>query len=236
MIQFNDFQPRRVTTYVTRFVVGSLLLLALPMSSLEAQPTSVGDVSRAIELHYNRLATLSIDFEQTLSYGGSSRPAESGTVSLLRPNRMRWDYDDPKGKVLVGDGQRLFMFNPYTNQVRTVLLNESVDLRAPLSFLLGRLDFSRQFRDLRFEMIDGNRALVGEGRSGREAYSTVEFYFDPEQDYRLTHLRAHGHDESVTDFIFSNELTNPRLDEALFTFEAPAGAEILPETELGDNL
>jgi outer membrane lipoprotein carrier protein len=236
LIPVNDFHVRRVTYYVTRFLVGSILALGCALPSIQAQSVSVGGVSRAIELHYNRLATLSIDFEQTLSYGGASRPSERGTVTLLRPNHMRWDYTSPKGKTLVGDGERLFMFNPYTNQVRTVLLNESVDLRAPLSFLLGRLDFSRQFQDLRFETIDGSQALVGEGRSGREAYSTVEFFFDPEQDYRLTHLRAHGHDESVTDFIFSNEKTNPRLDEALFRFESPAGAEILPETELGDNL
>lgn len=236
MISVNEFHLERVTYYVTRFLIATVLLLGPALPSALAQPASVGGVSRAIELHYNRLATLSIDFSQTLSYGNASRPSETGTVSLLRPSRMRWDYTQPKGKNLVGDGERLFMYNPYTNQVRTVLLNESVDLRAPLSFLLGRLDFSRQFQDLRFETIDGKKALVGEGRSGRESYSTVEFFFDAAQDYRLTHLRAHGHDESVTDFVFSNEETNPRLDEKMFLFTAPEGAEILPETELGDNL
>ena len=209
-------------------------MLSAPL--VHGQEPSVGDVTKAIELHYNRLATLSIDFSQTLSFGGASRPAESGTVLLYRPQRMRWDYRQPKGKLLIGDGQRLFQYNPHTNQVRTILLDESVDLRAPLSFLLGRLDFSRQFKNLRFETIDGKRALVGEGRTGQEAYTTVEFYFEPEQNYRLSALRAHGQDESVTDFIFSNERTNPRLDEKLFVFEAPAGAEVLPETALSDNL
>lgn len=236
MIPVNDFRFWRVTQYVTRFTISVLFCLMLSTPLLHGQQTSVGDVSQAIELHYNRLATLSIDFSQTLSFGGASRPSESGTVRLYRPQRMRWDYQQPKGKLLIGDGQRLYQYNPYTNQVRTILLDQSVDLRAPLSFLLGRLDFSRQFKNLRFETIDGKRALVGEGRTGKEAYTTVEFYFEPEQDYRLSALRAHGQDESVTDFIFSNERTNPDLDDKLFVFEAPAGAEILPETALSDNL
>jgi outer membrane lipoprotein carrier protein len=236
LIQVNDFRFRRVTEYVTRFTISALFCLMLPAPLLQGQQASVGDVTRAIELHYNRLATLSIDFRQTLSFGGASRPAESGTVMLYRPQRMRWDYREPKGKLLVGDGQRLYQYNPYTNQVRTILLDQSVDLRAPLSFLLGRLDFSRQFKNLRFETIGGKRALVGEGRTGQESYTTVEFYFEPAQDYRLSSIRAHGQDESVTDFVFSNERTNPPLDEKLFTFKAPAGAEILPETALSDNL
>ncbi|MDA0206595.1 MAG: outer membrane lipoprotein carrier protein LolA [Acidobacteria bacterium] len=236
MIQLNDFRFRRVTQYVVRFTISAVFCFMLSTPLLLAQQASIGEVSQAIELHYNRLATLSIDFSQTISFGGASRPAERGTVLLYRPHRMRWDYTEPRGKLLVGDGERLYQYNPYTNQVRTILLDQSVDLRAPLSFLLGRLDFSRQFKNLRFETIDGKRALVGEGRTGQEAYTTVEFYFEPAQDYRLSALRAHGQDESVTDFVFSSERTNPRLDEKLFSFEAPAGAEILPETALSDNL
>ncbi len=235
MIQVNDFRFRRVTYSVTRFTISAIFCLMLPAPHLWGQ-SSVGEVTQAIELHYNRLGTLSIDFRQTLSFGGASRPAESGTVMLYRPQRMRWDYREPKGKLLVGDGQRLYQYNPYTNQVRTILLDQSVDLRAPLSFLLGRLDFSRQFKNLRFETIGGKRALVGMLSLRQESYTTVEFYFEPAQVYRLSSIRAHGQDESVTDFVFSNERTNPRLDEKLFTFEAPAGAEILPETALSDNL
>ena len=236
MIPLNDFRLRRVTLYVTRFTVSALFCLALSAPLLMGQQASVGEISKAIELHYNRLGTLSIDFSQTMSFGGVSRPAERGTVLLYRPQRMRWDYREPKGKVLVGDGLRLYQYNPYTNQVRTILLDESLDMRAPVSFLLGSLDFSRQFKNLRLETIDGKRALVGEGRTGQEAYTTVEFYFEPAQDYRLSAIRAHGQDESVTDFVFSNERINPRLDEKLFSFEPPAGAEILPETALSDNL
>jgi outer membrane lipoprotein carrier protein len=177
-----------------------------------------------IELRYNQLATLKIDFEQTLTLAGQSRFQERGTLFLRRPQMMRWEYIKPAGKLLVGDGDLLYYYNPMSNQVRTVKPMETGDLRAPLAFLLGRLNFRRQFKELRLEPINGRSVLVGEGRTGKEAYTRVEFTYDP-SSYSLQHLRVLGQDESVTTFEFSGEVVNPRLDPALFVFNPPPGAE-----------
>ena len=104
---------------------------------------------------------------------------------------MRWDYVEPKGKLLVGDGNVLHMYNPNTNQVRPVRLEDSGDLRAPLSFLLGRLNFRRQFRNLRFETIEGVQTVIGDGRPGKDSYERVEFTYDPET-FSLKRLRVIG--------------------------------------------
>ena len=201
---------------------------------LIASPCLAGDlddVVEGIEFRYNRLATLQTDFEQTMTYAGARRMTEKGRLLLRRPGKMRWDYEQPEGKLLVGDGELIRMFNPLTNQVRTVRVEETADMRAPLSFLLGRLRLQRQFKNLRLETLDGEEALVGEGSTGREAYTTVEFYYSPE--YQLRKIRVHGRDDSVTMFRFDNETLNETLDLELFNFQTPIGAEILPETKLG---
>ena len=209
-----------------------IFLLLLYAAALPGQ--NLGDVISGMELHYNRLGTLQIDFEQELRYAGSPRALERGTLYLLRPRRMRWDYTRPPGKLLVGDGEKLQMYNPNTNQVRTVYLDESADMRAPLAFLLGRLNLRRQFKNLKLDS-RGRPALIGEGRSGKEQYTQVEFYYDPAADYRLDEVKVLGRDESVTIFRFSNEVVNPRLDPALVEFTAPPDAEILPEQRLGEQ-
>lgn len=209
-----------------------VFILLLFAAALPGQ--DLGDVISGMELHYNRLATLEIDFEQELRYGGSPRALERGTLSLLRPQRMRWDYTRPPGKLLVGDGEKLTMYNPNTNQVRTMYLDESADMRAPLAFLLGRLNLKRQFKNLRLDN-RGRSSLVGEGRSGKEGYTTVEFFYDPANDFRLDEVRVMGRDDSVTIFRFKNEVVNPRLDESLLEFTAPASAEILPEQRMTEQ-
>ncbi len=207
----------------------------LPHGPLRAQEKpSLGRVLSKIELHYNGLATMRLDFEQTVSLPGRRPRTERGTLSLRRPQKMRWEYSDPVGKLLVGDGDWLHMYNPLTNQVRRIDLRRSADLRAPLSFLLGRLQFRRQFRNLRLEEIDGRTVLVGEGRPGQDSYGRVEFRFDPE-NFFLTHVKVMGTDETVTAFEFKNEVVNPTLDLALFSFRNPPGAEVLDEAVGGEG-
>jgi len=209
------------------------LLTALGLVAAAAMVAGPGDVANSIELRYNGLAGLQVDFEHTLAYNGRTRRTESGTLYLQRPMRMRWEYAKPADKLLVGDEELLKMYNPYTNQVRIMLLEESADFRAPLSFLLGRLDFSRQFKNLELETIDGRPALTGEGRGGDEGYGRVEFFYDPD-DYHLDEIRAYGADGSITGFRFEDERRNPKLADDLFVFDAPPGAEVLPATPAGD--
>ena len=61
---------------------------------------------------------------------------------------MRWDYDQPKGKLFVSDGKFLWLYTPEGNRAERMKLKESDDMRAPLAFLLGKLDFQKEFRNL----------------------------------------------------------------------------------------
>jgi outer membrane lipoprotein carrier protein len=205
--------------------IGVALLAAPPAA---AQQANLGQVISKIEFHYNSLATLQTQFEQKVSYMGQRPRIERGTVYVRRPQKMRWEYSQPEGKLLVGDGELLHMYNPMTNQVRRIDLSQAGDLRALLSFLLGRLRFRQQFRNLRLEPTGGRHVLVGEGRPGRDPYGRVEFTYDP-QSYTLLHIKVMGHDETVTEFTFSAERVNATLDLSLFTFRTPAGAEVLDE-------
>ncbi len=213
------------------------LTVALGLAAVVAQPVpgqKLKDVVNGIELRYNSMATMQADFSQDLVYAGSQRMHETGLLRLLRPQRMRWDYSSPEGKLIVGEGDFIKMFNPLTNQVRTVEMSPTADMTAPLAFLLGRVRFNRQFRNLRLETIDGEAALVADGLKGTESYRWVEFYYSPD-DFRLKRIKVTGRDDSVTDFRFWNEKRNPRLDEPLFVFQSPAGAELLPVTRLGEK-
>jgi outer membrane lipoprotein carrier protein len=203
-------------------------LAALGCASLAAQSPAKPSLDKTlagIELRYNRLATLQVDFEHTMKYLGRRPLVERGTLYLRRPGKMRWEYSKPAGKLLVGDGDLLYYYNPNSNQVRQLRPSQTGDLRVPLAFLLGRLHFRRQFRDLRIEEIDGRSVVIGDGRTGKEAYTRVEFTYDP-ATFELLHLKVLGQDESMTTFAFSEETLNPRLEAPLFDFHAPPGAEI----------
>ncbi|MDE0103774.1 MAG: outer membrane lipoprotein carrier protein LolA [Bryobacterales bacterium] len=205
------------------------LLLLGTGAVLSAQSLNLNRVIDGIERHYNRLSSLQMGFEQAVEYGGQRRMTESGTLYLQRPGKMRWDYARPEGKIAISDGTIFRMYNPNSNQVRQVELEAMTDLRAPLSFLLGRMRLRRMFRNLRVEEAQGKPMLIGDGRSARDVYRRVEFDFDPE-GFGITGIRIVGRDESVNVYEFSGERPNPSLAADLFEFEAPPGAEVVPLT------
>ena len=211
---------------------GTLVAIIALLSSMPLCAQGLDQVIAAIELRYNRLATMRSEFEQSMEYAGRQRMVEAGTLYLRRPGKMRWDYNKPEGKIAIGDGERFRMYNPTSNQVRQMRVDETADLRAPLSFLLGRMRLKRQFKNLRIQAIDGEGVLIAEGRTGKEYYSRVEFAYDP-ADFGLRRIKVYGRDDSVNIFQFENETVNPTLDLELFEFRSPAGAEVLPVSGYG---
>lgn len=215
-------------------IAGAILAIAVVCSSAPLRAQSVDDVVSAIELRYNRLATMRSEFEQSMEYAGRRRMVESGTLYLRRPGKMRWDYTRPKGKIAIGDGDMFRMYNPHTNQVRQVKLDETADLRAPLAFLLGRMRLKRLFGNLRIATLEGEAVLIAEGRSGKEYFSRVEFAYDPD-DFRLRGIKVYGRDDSINAFQFKRETLNPVLENEMFEFHPPPGAEILPVSSYGTD-
>lgn len=223
---------RLSTARIAACLAAAVAFCAFSAVAPAADEPGLGKVLSGIELRYNSLATLQSEFEQTMSYAGRPRRSERGVLYLRRPKMMLWRYSDPQGKFAVGDGEILHQYNPLTNQVRQVKMDETGDMRAPLAFLLGRLRFRRLFRNLRIEQRGGKQILIGDGRGGKEAYRDVEFTYDP-GDFRLLHIAVNGADGTVTSFGFANEQVNPTLDEAMFEFKAPPGAEVLNDFDTG---
>jgi outer membrane lipoprotein carrier protein len=118
-------------------------LFAIP--ALAAQGNLEG-LLKTIEDRYNRSQSLKLNFSET--YAGSGRPAqtESGVLYLRKPLRMRWEYNSPAGKVFLSDGKDVFQYLPDDHQATKSKLKQSDDMRAPLAFLLGKLDFRKEFK------------------------------------------------------------------------------------------
>lgn len=199
---------------------GALLLsLALPACALDLSQTL-----KAVEDRYNRANTLQVAFSEEFSGQGKGRRVESGTLSLRKPGRMRWDYTSPAGKLFLVDGKHVYLYSPGTHRVQRTKVKESGDMHAPLAFLLGKLDFQRDFRKFTHRPEGADTWIVAEPKSENTPYSQVEFAVTPR--YQIRRVRVTGYDRAVLDFSFEQERVNPRLDDRIFQFEMPAGAQL----------
>ena len=195
------------------------LLCALPVFAAD---TDLKRLLDSVESRYNGARTLQVSFQE--SYTGTGRPkrTESGELYLRKPGRMRWEYAAPTGKLFVSDGKQLFYYNPATNRAEKMKLRESEDLRAPLAFLLGRLDFDKDFSATESRTEGSDVVVTAKPKSDKLPYKQVEFAVTSLKEIRRLVITAQ--DNSLLSFDFRNERMNPSLDDKLFKFVPPPGA------------
>ena len=205
-----------------------LTLLALAASAALGAPP-VDRLITQVQNRYNAAHTLSVDFIESYSLQGHPRPPETGTLRLRKQGKMRWDYTHPAGKLFVSDGRTVYLYTARDNRVEKVPLKDTEDMRAPLAFLLGRLDLRKEFRDFEMRPAEGGAWLDASAKNDRVPYEQVEMLIAP--DGEVKQLKVLGRDQSLLDYSFSQERLNPPLDDSIFRFEIPAGAEVVDAVE-----
>jgi outer membrane lipoprotein carrier protein len=142
---------------------------------------------------------------------------------------MRWDYTSPQGKLFVSDGKFLWLYTPSNHQVEKMKIKESDDMRAPLAFLLGKLHFDKEFRNIQAQPEAGATRIVAEPKTDSLPYTKVEFVVGP--DAQIHRVQVTGFDHSILEFDFEQEKLNPPLEARLFQFRMPQGAQLVESTQ-----
>jgi len=204
--------------------MGWMWLCALLAAPAFAADATLDRLLERLEEHYNQAKTLQVNFIEQYTPSGSIRRTESGMLMLRKPGRMRGEYSLPKGKLFVSDGKFLWIYTPADNRVAKMPLKVSEDMRAPLAFLLGKLNFNKEFRNLRQQAEGASTRIFAEPKTEDLPYSAVEFLVTTEN--RISELKVTGFDHSILDFIFTDEKVDPPLDAKLFQFQPPAGAVV----------
>ena len=216
---YNGFRLESVSFFV--FPVVALLALA---ASVAGAPTADELISR-VQNRYNSAHTLSVNFVESYSLQGHPRPPETGTLRIRKQGKMRWDYTRPTGKLFVSDGKTIYLYTARDNRVEKVPLKDTEDMRAPLAFLLGRLELKKEFRDFQVRPGTGGAWLEASAKNERIPYEEVQMLIAP--DGEVKELKLVGRDQSLLAYAFSGEELNPVLNDALFHFQIPPGAEVV---------
>jgi outer membrane lipoprotein carrier protein len=200
------------------------LHLAVAAAALSAWGADV-DLSRTlkgVEDHYNRVQTLQVGFTEIFTMQGRKRTAK-GELFLHKPGKMRWQYSVPPGKLWISDGKYIYSYSPDEKRSEKMKFKETDDMRALLAFLLGNLDFQKDFREFRTTQ-DGPMVFITAIPKAENAfYTEVTLLVSP--DFVIHWLRAKGQDDSTMEFVFENEKKNPPIPDSMFRFTPPPGVE-----------
>ena len=104
-------------------------------------------------------------------------------------------------------------------------MKDSEDYRAPLAFLLGKLNFRRDFGNFELSEQGDEATIVALPKSDRMPYTRVAFTVTAGNAIRR--LVVEGTDSTVMEFLFSGERLNVPVNDQVFRYLPPKGAEIM---------
>ena len=194
--------------------------------------TSVDNLVRAIDSRYRDVRTLKVEFTQTYVWGETTRK-ESGTAYFARGGLMRWEYREPKDKLVIADGKKMWLYIPQEKQVTQSSFKPEDDPRVPFPLLLSHFSLRKVFSRIEhaehaLKAAPGDRVLRGYPRRGLEdLYTQVLFEITPKYD--IKRLVVFYPDQSAMEFAFDHMEKNLTLAPTLFAFTPPAGSEVIAQ-------
>jgi outer membrane lipoprotein carrier protein len=190
-----------------------------------AAPAGLPEPARRVQAWLDSWQSLSGRFEQILSSPTlPSDQVESGTFTIMRPDRMRWDYRQPEKKLALTDGTWTWLYLPADRQVIRGRLERLREDSAVSLLLSGSLRLDEAFKVVTAGLAgDGIRlALLPQQES--EAIASVDLHATAAgQVLAFTVVDPSGNRVS---WRFHELRLDPRVDPARFLFEVPAGVEI----------
>ena len=199
--------------------------IALLFSGLLAFPVHAGPIER-LHAFIQQTRSARASFTQTVadSSGQVSQQA-SGTVQFQRPGKFRWTYSKPNEQLIVGDGEKLWIYDKDLNQVQQRKLDKALG-SSPAALLAGADDIEKYF------------SLNALGKKGKWDWLEVRPY-DEESLFEkvrmgfnnttLEVMELYDHFGQKTTIKLSRFERNPVTRADTYTFTIPDGADVVTE-------
>jgi len=166
------------------------------------------------------------EFEQKVyGRGGKLTQESSGSFVFQRPGRFRWTYAKPVDQLIVGDGERVWIYDRDLNQVTVRRLSRALG-STPAALLAGASDVEKAFELRDAGSRDGLEWMEAKPKEREAGFELVRMGFGPQGLQAMELIDHFGH---TTRLRFSNLRPNPKIDPAEFRFEPPPGADVLGE-------
>jgi|ERR1700674_324203 outer membrane lipoprotein carrier protein len=170
--------------------------------------------------------TLEANFEQRVTdRSGKQVQQATGLMLFSRPGRFRWEYVKPYEQLIVGDGEKLWLYDADLNQVTVRKQSDTIG-SSPAALLAGENQLERDFT-LRDAGESGQLVWVeATPKSTESTFERVRLGFNGST---LETMELFDNFGQKTIIHFSALQLNPKLPASIFKFVPPKGADIVSQ-------
>lgn len=219
-------------TQILCWLVGILFVL-MPLQTTAAEMPA-NEIAKKLQESYDKITSLQASFvQETYSKLSSRKRTGNGSLVLVKPGLMRWDYQAPDVQVFICDGERLSMYFAKENQMFTSSAKQYLESDVMYSFFAGSANIIRDF-DVQ-ESTEAEQDIDDTSYQMKLVPKTIHPQIDEitvwvdRSTYLLSRLKVVDKFGSITDMTFSNIVKNQNVERSRFSFTPPEGTEIIDQ-------
>jgi len=203
-----------------RYIFAVLMLFLAPL------PAHGGGIDKLKEF-IAATQSAQADFTQVvLDQNGKRIQSASGIMQFQRPGKFRWTYQKPYEQVIVGDGEKFWLYDVDLNQVTVKKLDAALG-SSPAALLSGSNEIERGFTLKESGSQDGLDWLQAIAKTQDSGFDKILMAFNAQAELVIMELNdAFGH---KTVLRFSAMQRNPKFPAQQFQFTPPEGADVLSD-------
>jgi outer membrane lipoprotein carrier protein len=201
---------------------GRVLLLAICAFTTLADAATLARLRAFVR----ETQTMHATFTQVVVDANGRQVAQaSGQFSIARPGRFRWTVEKPYKQLLVGDGDRVWIYDQDLNQVISRKSDRALG-NTPAALLSGREEVEAAFEWHDLPAAEGLEWLGATPKDKESAFRELRLGFDASGLAALDVIDNFGQRTVIR---LSKLDRNPKLAPDLFRFTPPAGADVVTD-------
>ena len=204
------------------FARKTLLTAAFAIFPLLAEAGAVDQLHQFLQ----NTRTLKAEFAQSVIGKNGRKPQlSSGLVTISRPGKLRWEIVKPYPQLVVGDGERIWIYDPELQQVTVRKAGQAIS-GSPAALLSGNNDLEKNFILKEAGEAEGLAWLDATPKAADSGFDKVRLGFAG-SDLKAMELQdSFG---QTTLIRFSKLERNPALPASSFKFTPPSGVDVVGE-------
>jgi outer membrane lipoprotein carrier protein len=201
------------------------LKLGLALAAALAAPLAHADPVETLRGFVRDVKSGRATFTQTVtSPDGAKKKTSSGSFEFARPNRFRFAYAKPFEQTIVGDGEKVWIYDADLNQVSVRKLGQA--LGATPAALLAGGSLERDFELSNLPPRDGLEWAEAKPKAKDGAFQSVRVGFKGKDLAALEIIDSFGQKSLLQ---FNGFAANAAIAAETFRFTVPAGADVIEQ-------
>ncbi|WP_415884481.1 outer membrane lipoprotein chaperone LolA [Neptuniibacter sp. QD72_48] len=216
----------RFTSYIKKFVIHTASACLIAGTSVAMAATDGANKLNELLQGYD---SFSAKFEQvTLAENGREAQKTEGSLLLAKPNRFRWETQQPFPQEIVSDGEYIWIYDPDLEQVTQRAADTQQD-SAPALILNGQIGELQKTYAVRLIEDTGSEQIFDlKPLSDQYSFSRIRLAFAGNVISELMLEDSLGQRTSV---VFAEQTLNPEVTNQSFYFRVPEGTDVIVDIE-----